>query len=130
MKKSTIFIEGDGMPFKSRNQLKKCYALKAQGKAGSWDCDEWSKETKNIKKLPEAVKTSMDKMINSFEKIAKKLFNPIENPPVPQRVIQQNMIQQAKEKKMGGATPVEHRNKLTADRTGIIQKNKESDKMG
>ena len=38
------------MPFKSKAQQKKCYALKAQGNAGTWDCDEWSKETKNFKK--------------------------------------------------------------------------------
>jgi hypothetical protein len=33
------------MPFLSKSQQKKCYALKAQGKAGSWDCKKWSKET-------------------------------------------------------------------------------------
>lgn len=41
------------MPFKSKAQQRKCYALKAQGKNGSWDCGEWSKETKDFKKLPE-----------------------------------------------------------------------------
>jgi len=44
------------MPFKSKAQQRQCYALKAQGKAGTWDCDEWAKETKNFKKLPEKVK--------------------------------------------------------------------------
>jgi hypothetical protein len=39
------------MPFKSKKQQKKCFALKARGKSGSWNCDEWAKETKG-KKLP------------------------------------------------------------------------------
>ena len=30
------------MPFKSKKQMRKCYALKAQGKNGSWNCDEWA----------------------------------------------------------------------------------------
>ena len=38
------------MPFKSRKQQKKCYALKARNQAGSWDCDEWADHT-NFKKL-------------------------------------------------------------------------------
>lgn len=42
------------MPFKSKKQQRKCYALKAKGQAGSWDCGEWSEET-NFKKLPEKV---------------------------------------------------------------------------
>jgi hypothetical protein len=33
-------------PFKNKKQQKACYALKARGKNGSWDCDAWSKETK------------------------------------------------------------------------------------
>lgn len=43
------------MPFKSRSQQKKCYAMKARGDNKSWDCDKWSKETKG-KKLPAKVK--------------------------------------------------------------------------
>jgi hypothetical protein len=39
------------MPFKSSKQRGKCYAMKAKGQAGSWDCDAWAKETK-AKKLP------------------------------------------------------------------------------
>jgi hypothetical protein len=30
------------MPFKSDRQRKKCYALKAKHKNGSWNCDEWA----------------------------------------------------------------------------------------
>ena len=44
------------MPFKSKAQQKQCYALKAKGKAGTWDCDEWADETKDFKNLPEKVK--------------------------------------------------------------------------
>ena len=43
------------MPFKSSNQRKLCFALKAKGKNGSWDCDEWAKATK--KPLPKKVKS-------------------------------------------------------------------------
>ena len=43
------------MPFKSKKQQRKCYAMKAKGQSGSWDCSEWSKET-NFKKLPERKK--------------------------------------------------------------------------
>ena len=42
------------MPFKSDAQRKLCYLLKGKGQAGSWDCDQWSKETKS-KDLPEHV---------------------------------------------------------------------------
>jgi hypothetical protein len=40
------------MPFLSKKQSRKCYALKSKGKAGSWNCDEFAKET-DYKKLPE-----------------------------------------------------------------------------
>lgn len=43
------------MPFKNSKQQAKCYALKAKGKNGSWNCDEWSKAT-NQKTLPKKVK--------------------------------------------------------------------------
>lgn len=43
------------MPFLSKKQRAKCYTLKAKGKNGSWDCDEWSKATKG--KLTKKVKT-------------------------------------------------------------------------
>lgn len=46
------------MPFTSKRQARKCFAMKARGQARSWNCDEWSDKT-NFKKLPE--KVSMDK---------------------------------------------------------------------
>lgn len=39
------------MPFKSKAQAKKCYAMKRRGKAKGWDCDEWASKT-NYKSLP------------------------------------------------------------------------------
>jgi hypothetical protein len=49
------------MPFKSKAQVRQCYALKEKGEAGTWDCDEWAKETNDIKKLPEKVKKGKGK---------------------------------------------------------------------
>ena len=42
------------MPFKSSAQQRKCFALKAKGKNGSWNCDEFSKNT-DYSELPEKV---------------------------------------------------------------------------
>ena len=41
------------MPFESKAQMRKCFALKRQGKAQGWDCDEWAGATKDPKSLPE-----------------------------------------------------------------------------
>jgi hypothetical protein len=48
------------MPFKSDAQRKLCYLLKGKGRAGSWDCDEWSTAT-GKKNLPEHVKKQEEK---------------------------------------------------------------------
>lgn len=40
------------MPFSSKRQSRKCYALRAKGKNKGWDCEEWSEHT-NYKRLPE-----------------------------------------------------------------------------
>jgi hypothetical protein len=40
------------MPFKSRDQSKKCFAMRGRGQAKGWDCEEWARKT-NYKKLPE-----------------------------------------------------------------------------
>lgn len=40
------------MPFVSKAQQKACYAKKARGENGSWDCSEWSHAT-NQKSLPQ-----------------------------------------------------------------------------
>jgi hypothetical protein len=46
------------MPFKSKAQARKCFALKARGKAKGWNCEEWASHT-NFSKLPER-KSSAD----------------------------------------------------------------------
>ena len=39
------------MPFASKKQAAKCYAMKARGEAGTWNCEEWAHKT-NFKSLP------------------------------------------------------------------------------
>lgn len=49
------------MPFESKSQWRKCWAMKRRGEAGSWDCKEWADSTKKpFKKLPES-KTETEK---------------------------------------------------------------------
>ncbi len=43
------------MPFSSKSQMRKCFALKAKGGGKGWDCKKWAHETKNIKSLPKKV---------------------------------------------------------------------------
>jgi hypothetical protein len=43
------------MPFTSKAQQKKCFAMKGRGQAKGWDCEEWAHATPNLKKLPEHV---------------------------------------------------------------------------
>jgi hypothetical protein len=48
------------MPFKSKAQAKKCYAMKGRGQAKGWNCDEWSKKT-DYSKLPAKKKKAKGK---------------------------------------------------------------------
>lgn len=48
------------MPFLSKRQQRKCYALKAKGKNKSWDCSEFSAHT-DFEKLPEKVAAMLGK---------------------------------------------------------------------
>ena len=110
------------MPFQNLDQMKACFAKNDP----NWDCHEWAKETKSIKKLPKKIKKEAElKITTSFQKIAKSLFNPQSSPSVPSRVIMNNAIQDEKMKKTKGMSPVEYRNELTSRRTGIVQKNTE-----
>lgn len=59
------------MPFKSKAQQRACYAKKARGEAGSWNCSEWSEST-NFKKLPEKVSAVRDACI-CLNKLAEDL---------------------------------------------------------
>ncbi len=54
------------MPFKSEAQRRACWAKKSRGEAGSWDCEEWEKKTKNKKSLPYKIKESI--LISKIDK--------------------------------------------------------------
>lgn len=43
------------MPFVSKSQARKCFAMKARGQAKGWDCEEWAEET-DFDELPEKKK--------------------------------------------------------------------------
>ena len=43
------------MPFKNKQQMKACYAQNNP----KWDCSKWSKETKDLKSLPQGPKKSL-----------------------------------------------------------------------
>lgn len=43
------------MPFKSKSQQKKMFALEKEGKIKKGTAERWAKETKNIKALPQKV---------------------------------------------------------------------------
>ena len=118
------------MPFKSKSQIRACYAKRARGEAGTWDCEEWSDATKDPKKLPETVKTASKLILPEFIKIAKKLFKPLESPPIPTEIIQRNAIESAKQDKMQGLNPVEYRNEVTSRSKGIVARNKQTSKAG
>lgn len=40
------------MPFQSKSQARACYAKRARGEAGSWNCEEWADQT-DFSELPE-----------------------------------------------------------------------------
>ena len=110
------------MPFKSKSQLRACFAKNDP----DWNCEEWASKTKNVKKLPDAVKKSSEKIASLFFKIAKDLFDPEKSPIVPATVLQAEIVREAKAEKTKGMTPSEYRRELTKKRTGIFQKNKQS----
>ncbi len=115
------------MPFASKKQVRFMFAEKKRGGLKGVDLKEWAEST-DFKNLPEAVKKAQDQLAPGFAKIAARLFDPLKSPPVPARVVQTEMIETAKEEKMGEKTPVEYRNDLTAQRKGIVQRNKQSAK--
>jgi hypothetical protein len=49
------------VPFKSKSQQRKCFAMKARGQAKGWDCRAWAHETKGLKHLPEKAKSKKKK---------------------------------------------------------------------
>ena len=60
------------MPFDSKAQNRKCWAMKARGENGSWDCREWADAT-NYKKLPEHKKTKEGSVIEAIAQDAAEL---------------------------------------------------------
>lgn len=99
------------MPFSSKAQRRKCFALKARNKNSGWNCEEWDAATTNPKSLPEHVKKATYTMADAFAKIAKELFDPKKNPPLPSHEIQKQNINAVKDDKTKGLTAVEYRNK-------------------
>ena len=84
------------MPFESKSQWRKCWAMNRRGGAGSWDCKEWADSTKKpFKKLPESkpmtekeafdnmvrVKTALYKLQSIFEKAAMEPVEDVYRPP-------------------------------------------------
>jgi hypothetical protein len=56
------------MPFKSKSQLRACFAKRERGQAKGWNCKEWAHKTRSIKKLPE--KKGAAEVIRELEKQA------------------------------------------------------------
>jgi len=105
-------------------QMKLFFAKENRGEFPKGTAKRWARETTNIKSLPGHVKES--ELTGLFIKIAKKLFSPVDSPPLPARLIQQDVIDMAKEDKMKGMTPVEHRNEVAARHTGITRRNRQT----
>lgn len=69
------------MPFESKKQWKKCFAMKARGQAKGWNCREWAHKTeKSFKKLPR-YKPEKEKVAifvhTVMEKLAAKGITPL-----------------------------------------------------
>lgn len=61
-----------------------------------------------------------------FTKLAKKLISNIEAPPIPLIKLEDQTVKDIVDQKRQGMSPVEHRNKLTSNWTGIAQRNLQS----
>lgn len=46
-------MEGSPLPFKSKSQMRACFAKREDGEAKGWNCDEWAHSTPNLKSLPD-----------------------------------------------------------------------------
>jgi len=105
-------------------QMKLFFAKEKRGELPKGTAKAWAHKTPNIKSLPEHIKQSS--LEENFIKIAKKLFSPVESPPLSARVVQQDMIETAKKEKMKNMTPVEYRNEITARHTGVARRNRQA----
>lgn len=111
-------------PFKSMAQMRMFFAKENAGELPKGTAKEWAHKTKSIKSLPEHVKKA--ELSDLFIKIAKKLFDPIKSPPLSPIAVQQDIIDTVKKDKMKGMSPVEYRNEVTARRTGITRRNRQT----
>lgn len=62
------------MPFKSKAQQKKMFALEAEGKVKKGTAEKWAKETKNIKALPQKVSKSGVKSLADVKAYTEKKY--------------------------------------------------------
>lgn len=62
------------MPFKSKAQQKKMFALEKEGKIKKGTAEKWAKETPNIKALPQKVSKAGIKSIADVKKYAEKKY--------------------------------------------------------
>jgi len=119
------------MPFQSKAQMRKCFALKAQGKADGWNCKEWANKTKSIKKLPDKVAifipmVGIEHLTPAFVKLAKAMFNPNNAPPLKPEVILGKKVKEAKQEKNNNSSPVAYRNEVTARTKGVVSRNRQT----
>jgi hypothetical protein len=66
------------MPFESKSQSRKCWALKAKGQAKSWNCREWADKT-DYKSLPEKAAdfaAALGRMAGSSTAVLKQADSP------------------------------------------------------
>ena len=112
------------MPFKSKAQMRLFYAKENSGELPKGTAKRWEGETKNIKSLPEHVKKASLELL--FSKIAEALFDPMKSKPLSQRIIQKDIIESTKGDKMKEMSQIEYRNEVTARRSGIIARNRQT----
>lgn len=63
------------MPFKSKAQMKKFFAMEKRGEMKKGTAERWAKETPNIKKLPKRIKAKKGKgRKTSFKNKGKKIY--------------------------------------------------------
>lgn len=51
------------MPFRSKSQMRRFFAMESRGELPKGKAEEWARETPNIKNLPQKVKKSKRKKI-------------------------------------------------------------------
>ena len=100
------------------------FAKEKSGELPKGTAKRWAHETKSIKSLSEHVKKA--DLSDQFIKIAKKLFDPVKSPPLSASTIQQDTIESVRADKMKDMSPVEYRNEVTARRTGIASRNRQT----